>query len=330
MTGKNRKALKPAPMLDLEKLEHVRQTGGKIIARCPACREAGADRKGEHLAYWPETGKFACSAHAGDREHRREIWRLAGVREDERREPRRPSPAKLALRLQPRADERRRRAEERWRRSLADAAAKQAERVFSMDWTPAEAWEDSPVRLEADTPDRALMLERLFPPEAVVWTGDVRESGPGHEGRFRTRERWLATLEDAGPMICPDLFAPGSFSRSKASVTASPFLVVEADEALGRKPETEEERAENLRRNLCVIRWLREELRWRLRAVVHTGGKSCHGWFERPPEAHLRELRAIAPALGIDAGVFTPAHPVRLPGARHEKTGATARLVWLA
>jgi hypothetical protein len=71
-------------------------------------------------------------------------------------------------------------------------------------------------------------------------------------------------------------------------------------------------------------------LHWSLRAVIHTGGKSAHGWFERPPPAHIEELKAIAPALGMDASVFSPAHPVRLPGVKHEKTGVRSRLLFLA
>ena len=77
-------------MLDLQRLQHVRHyTAGKLTARCPACHEAGGDRRGEHLVCWTESGKFACAVHPGDREHRRRIWQLAGLTDADRRAPRR-------------------------------------------------------------------------------------------------------------------------------------------------------------------------------------------------------------------------------------------------
>jgi len=65
--------------LDLSKLENVRERGGKTIAACPACREVGADKKGEHLVIYDD-GRFACVANSGDagNEHRRRIMQLAG------------------------------------------------------------------------------------------------------------------------------------------------------------------------------------------------------------------------------------------------------------
>jgi len=65
--------------LDLSKLENVRERGGKTIAACPACREVGADKKGEHLVIYDD-GRFACVANGGEagKEHRRRVMQLAG------------------------------------------------------------------------------------------------------------------------------------------------------------------------------------------------------------------------------------------------------------
>jgi hypothetical protein len=66
--------------LDRTKLEKVRDlAGGGIQARCPACAEAGQDRKGQHLRISPE-GKFGCCVFPGDRKHRSRIFALAGER----------------------------------------------------------------------------------------------------------------------------------------------------------------------------------------------------------------------------------------------------------
>jgi hypothetical protein len=42
---------------------------------CPACREAGTDKSGNHLAVFP-SGKFACAVHPGNKAHNRRIVEL--------------------------------------------------------------------------------------------------------------------------------------------------------------------------------------------------------------------------------------------------------------
>ena len=70
-----------SPMLDLNKLEKVRERGGKTIARCPACAETGNDKKGEHL-FIAADGKFGCVQFPGTdgEQHRTRIFALAGIR----------------------------------------------------------------------------------------------------------------------------------------------------------------------------------------------------------------------------------------------------------
>lgn len=64
--------------LNLAKLEKVRHLpNGAIEARCPACAEAGHDRKGEHL-FIKADGRFGCCANPRDSAHRRRIFALAG------------------------------------------------------------------------------------------------------------------------------------------------------------------------------------------------------------------------------------------------------------
>jgi hypothetical protein len=71
---------KPADMsLDLAKLELIRDKGDAKVARCPACAEAGRDRRGDHLWVGPD-GRFGCIANPGDRDHAQRIWALVGVR----------------------------------------------------------------------------------------------------------------------------------------------------------------------------------------------------------------------------------------------------------
>src|SRR5262245_31659849 len=64
--------------LDHSKLNKLRHLGnGGCQAQCPACAEAGQDRKGEHLRISAD-GKFGCCVFPGDREHRRRSFALAG------------------------------------------------------------------------------------------------------------------------------------------------------------------------------------------------------------------------------------------------------------
>ena len=66
--------------LDLDRLEKPRCRGGKLIARCPACAELGADRSCEHL-FIADDGRFGCIAYAGPAGdiHRRRIFELVGL-----------------------------------------------------------------------------------------------------------------------------------------------------------------------------------------------------------------------------------------------------------
>ena len=42
---------------------------------CPACREAGSDKSGDHLTIYP-SGKFSCAVHPGEKAHNRRIIEL--------------------------------------------------------------------------------------------------------------------------------------------------------------------------------------------------------------------------------------------------------------
>ena len=73
----------PEPVLDLARLEKVRDAGGKTVARCPACAESGEDAFGEHLFIAPD-GRWGCVKFPGDTgaEHRRRIFALAGTQQN--------------------------------------------------------------------------------------------------------------------------------------------------------------------------------------------------------------------------------------------------------
>ena len=181
--------------------------------------------------------------------------------------------------------------------------------------SPADLWEASPVRLLDGPADDWRMLLHLFPPHSIVWIGDIRdsagESKPGWlkaraREHFRRVEDWLdLNGTPRGPLICPNIFVQGSASRCKSNVTSKPFLVVESDVL------SHEE-------SIAVIFFLKQK--YRLRAVIDTGGKSLHAWFDHPPDEDIPQLKTVLAHLGCDPAMFTASQAVRLAGVPRYST----------
>jgi len=76
----------PLNLANLAKVK--RQSNGWITARCPSCAAAGHDRNGNHLFVMPD-GRFGCVVYPGDegREHRKQIWAMAGGSVEQRPPP---------------------------------------------------------------------------------------------------------------------------------------------------------------------------------------------------------------------------------------------------
>jgi hypothetical protein len=210
-------------------------------------------------------------------------------------------------------EQKRREAEAEILRKRAVASKEKILREYAIE--PAELCRQSPTSLVGvHDLDLWRQLLRLFQPEAVVWIGDLRDSGPGHEANFRTVEEWLKLPKCPGPRIVPSAFKPGSYSRGKDSVLDRVFLVLESDKL-------------TLREQCAVIQYVRKYCR--LRAMVHSGNKSLHAWFQYPPEVCLKQLEIILPEIGIDPAGFNPSQPFRMPGVRNVKSGRFSDLVFL-
>jgi len=69
-------------MLNLSKLIGLKNSGGKQTAQCPACAEAGNDKKKNHLAVFAD-GRYGCVVNPGPEgnEHRKRIHELVGEAE---------------------------------------------------------------------------------------------------------------------------------------------------------------------------------------------------------------------------------------------------------
>lgn len=196
----------------------------------------------------------------------------------------------------------------------------------------ADLWHASPLILDREPAQEAhVLVENLFLPEDVLWLGDVRDSGSSkHTSNFRRRDDWLKCL-NLPPRIASGVFRAGSESRKQISLKNSSFLIIEADELIGRKPSNQTEREENKKLSAALVAFLQCRLKLSLRAVIDTGGKSLHAWLDRPSAEGEVALTSTLEGLGIDVSVFkqSATAPLRLPGCRHHQTGKQARLLYL-
>lgn len=202
---------------------------------------------------------------------------------------------------------------------------------LSHDWR-ADYFHESPLDLSPSHDGQAReMLRFLFSPDALIWMGEVKESGKAHHGQnFRTASAWLKTPEIPPRLSC-GTYREGSFSRSQSNLVREPFLIIESDDLIGRKPETDADREENRRSNAALMSFLRAEFDLELRALIDTGGKSLHGWFTHPGDQVKAALAKLLDGLAIDSAVFHRAScaPLRAPGCVHQDTGNRASLYYL-
>jgi len=168
------------------------------------------------------------------------------------------------------------------------------------------------------------LLLRLFEPDDVVWIGTKKNDSANDthppewiakcKARFRPVREWLKESECPGILIVPNTFKPGVHSRSDENVLARRYLVIESDDL-------------DKNQVCAVFKWTEQFAK--LRAIVDTGGKSLHGWFEWPAPGVVAQLKEILPQLGCDDAMFTPSQPCRLPGGYRAETDRYQSLLYL-
>jgi len=202
-------------------------------------------------------------------------------------------------------------------KALGPAVLKQALERFPVELP--DLWELSPYRLELEPVEQfPLFMRTLWRPHEIVWCGYNPQSGQErHRDNFKPAAVWAEVGRPPGPQTSGFSFKPGTCSRKKEFIEARRHLVVESDTL------TKEQAA-------SLFLWLKERMRLPLRAVVHSGNKSLHGWFGVPGEERLRELQEVLPVAGVDGKVLkTSGIPVRVPGWKREETGLWQRLLYL-
>jgi len=167
---------------------------------------------------------------------------------------------------------------------------------------------------------RKLFLRTLFDADDVVWIGEKHHSGickktkRARSWAFKPRDQWLAMPSINGCFICPSTFKPGSYSRCDASVVKRKYLVVESDVL-------------NPQEVMAVFAELENHHGLSPRALVTTGGKSLHAWFDWPDGVDAGDWAALLEGYDCDPATVRPSQPVRLPGVIRPDTGRPQELL---
>jgi hypothetical protein len=181
-----------------------------------------------------------------------------------------------------------------------------------------ELWHTSPIELPGDPrEDFRLFMDRMWHPDDIVWNGEVEDSGRSEMG-----VHWRRAADcdvPLGRFTSGSTYQPDTVSRAAVNVHTARYLVLESD---------------------TLPPWgmiaLAKELTapWPLcyglsmRAMVWTGGKSIHVWFDRPPQARIVSLKTVAPFIGLDPKTFHTTQPVRMPGVERDD-GIWQKLLWM-
>jgi len=212
--------------------------------------------------------------------------------------------------------------------------------VAKYEWSVRDVLMASPLSVSgAGAEQGALFLKSLFQKTDVVWMGGKYDSGlPKMRRHFKTAAMWQEEPELNAPFICPSTFKLGSYSRKNENILTRPYIVLEGDavdlgcaEKLRRKePLTDSDKARNRAACLAVINFFRIFSTFELRAIVDSGSKSIHGWFDAPDAEEIGALKVILPALGFDPSVLRPSQPVRFPGVFRRDSNRWQQLLYLA
>jgi hypothetical protein len=177
-------------------------------------------------------------------------------------------------------------------------------------------WPPNPIEMDVPT-----FLQRLgvFRKVDHIWIGNERDSGqPKFSAHFRTLEEWSkAPPPRIWPFICGAAFIPGSFSRSAANIKALRTFILESDALSGAD-------------TYAVARWVEENFTLPLLAMVHSGNKSLHCYFEHPGAEWVGLYRpALVEAGFCAASLRSLVQPMRLANQVRANNQAIQHLLFL-
>jgi len=171
----------------------------------------------------------------------------------------------------------------------------------------ADLWELSPIRLEDNQAHTEAIIDRLFPGNPLLCAGR-------NKYRFDTkpREAWRGGLAERQFIVPSPMSAvrgktkEGKPSKHTAANTGPRrFLICEFDSG-------------DVDQHAALMIHLAGFAP--LVCVVHSGGKSLHGWFyvHDQPEAKIEKFFRYAVSLGADDATWTPCQFVRMPDGQRD------------
>lgn len=195
----------------------------------------------------------------------------------------------------------------------------------------ADLWELSPIRIETNEPCPDFYIDRLFPGNPLLCVGRTNAIFA-----TRARESWRGQLSEH-QLIVPSAMSAlhGTTKDGKQSqhtldnTGPRQFLVVECDFAEKDKKGNDTPDAPLIRQarqvgmevsDICAAVLVHLAGKGPLALVVHSGGKSLHGWFPcaGQPEEQLRRFMHYAVSIGGDLHTWTRSQFVRLPDGQRE------------
>jgi hypothetical protein len=178
------------------------------------------------------------------------------------------------------------------------------------------SWPPNPIEMAVP---RFLKRLGVFRKVDHIWIGNERDSG---RPMFATHFRTLAEWQKAPPplnwsFVCGAAFIPGSFSRSAANVKALRTFIVESD-ALGGAD------------TYAVAKWVEDNFSLPLLAMVHSGNRSLHCYFEHPGAEWVGLYRpALVEAGFCAASLRSLVQPMRLANQVRANNQMVQHLLWL-
>lgn len=332
--------LPPAARASAPRISHpavealgLEDMGDKWTGPCPACQAEESDSEGRHLVLYP-TGAWGCIKNPGDSgaDHRAEMLRLAPCLAGDKEY--KPNPAAEAARAK--------------RREIAEAA-EQAARELLIRIVEANIPLPEGGELPSEGRGEFAVLAEIFEPDDTVWLGKLRDRPAIYK---RTARDGTVTLERGEfPGHCHRLNSPEAIEAAYRLVVGglreltilSSWKTTEGPTA-GRSAENQgplrglvvEHDLLNYDQSLALIGWVaRDLLPGRLRWVLSTGGRGCHGIFDaRGIDAPmLADLTEKLTTLGVDGHALSRG-ATRIPGVMRQLEGSYDRkrqaLVWVA
>jgi hypothetical protein len=203
-------------------------------------------------------------------------------------------------------------------RKWPPANQEQCEAILRDGCGLADLWEASPVRIEDSEAHTEEIVDRLFPPDALLCCGKSNSAFD-----TRPRESWRGELSQLALIVPSPMAAPTGLTKegkesahSLSNTGPRRFLVVEFDQG------TADDHAALL---LHLARYAP------MVCALHSGGKSMHGWFlvNGQPGDKVARFFHYAVSLGADPRMWAPCQFARMPDGTRD-TGKRQTVYFLS